>query len=255
MRELNVALISLPFLAALEIACSSAKPLDLSRTTPEEILQRVRLNQDAVSTLQASGAISIESAEFSGTGSISVSLKRPDSLLIKIEGPFGLDIGSMLLTEERFIYYDSYSNRVVTGATTKKNIRNLLRVDLSFSDVMDLISGATSLTRQAVPPDSMAVDGRDLVLYFHNASSTERYRVDPERSVVTRYEVFGDNDEPILLTRFGKFSRIENTMLPHSIRVLARQRGLSLHYDEITINKPRLDLSISIPENARRIYW
>ncbi len=254
MREPHVALISLPFLAALEIACSSVKVLDLSRTTPEEILQRVRLNQGVVSTLQASGAISIESAEFSGTGSISVSLKRPDSLLIKIEGPFGLDIGSMLLTEERFIYYDSYSNRVVTGATTKKNIRNLLRVDLSFSDVMDLISGTTSLTRQVVPPDSIAVDGGDLVLYFHNASSTERYRVDAERSVVTRYEVFGD-DEPILLTRFAKFSRIENTMLPHSIRVLTRKQGLSLHYDEITINKPRLDLFISIPENARRIYW
>src|SRR3990172_4447829 len=108
-----------PFLLLTYFALSCSPKtsrIDLTRISPEEIIRRTQMNNHEVASFHASGTISIESREFVGTASITVSIKRPDSILIKIEGPFGIDIGSMLLTKGRFTYYDSHSNRVITGA-------------------------------------------------------------------------------------------------------------------------------------------
>jgi outer membrane lipoprotein-sorting protein len=231
--------------------------IDLAKTPPEDIIHRMELNHSAVNTFQASGSISIDSREFAGSASITVSIKRPDSILIKIEGPFGIDIGSMLLTSEQFIYYDSHSNRVITGPSTQENIRSLLKVDLSFADVMDVLTGAASLWRESIPPDSVLVDDDQLLFLFLKGSERARYWVDPEKSVVNRYELDQDEAGPILEAHYKRFSQFKTIFVPRSISVLAHKlnRGLSLYYDDIEINKPELDFSFVIPRNAKRVNW
>jgi hypothetical protein len=210
-----------------------------------------------VNTFHASGRISIESREFAGSASITVSIKRPDSILMKIEGAFGIDIGSMLLTKERFIYYDSHSNRVITGPSTAENIRSLLKVELTFADVMDVLLGATSLWRESIPPDSVLVDDDQLLFLFVKGSERARYWVDPEKSVVNRYELDENEAGPVLEAHYKRFSRFEALFVPRSIRVLAHRlnRGLSLYYDDIEINKPKLDFSFVVPQSAKRVNW
>ena len=258
MKNMRFPLISLLFLSSIASSCSSKMiGLDLTPPPTEEIIRRVEMNNNDLVTLRARGIISIESKEFVGTGTIAVSLKRPDSILLKIEGPFGIDIGRMLLTKDRFIYYDSYSNRVIIGATTNRNIRLLLRVDLGFADVMDFLSGTTSLGRQTVPPESISFDEDQLLLFFNHGSSTARYWVDPKKFVVVRYELSGNRKEPILETRYRRFTRFGKILLPRSISIQAHRQnqGLALHYDEIEINEPGLDFSLKLPEKAERIYW
>ncbi len=245
-------------LGYLALSCApKTSGIDLTRTSPQEIIQRVERNSHDVATFRASGTISIESREFVGTGSIIVSLKRPDSVLIKIEGPFGIDIGSMLLTREQFTYYDSYSNRVITGSTTNRNIRSLLKVDLDFAEVMDFLSGTSSIGRQGGPPDSISVDDDAVLLIFRKGSTWAQYWIDPEKLVVDRYELRENETESVLETHFERFSRIEGLFLPRTISIIAhrQRRGLTLHYDEIEINKPLLNLSLTIPQKAKRIHW
>jgi len=217
----------------------------------------MEMNHQKVSTFQASGSISIESQEFTGTASITVAIKPPDSILIKIEGPFGIDIGSMLLTKERFTYYDSHTNRVITGLSTPKNIRSLLKVNLTFADVMDVLSGETSLWRESKPPDSVSVDDDQLLFLFKKGSMKVRYWVDPEKSVVTRYEVDQDETGQIFEIHFKRFSDFDAISFPRSISILAQRenRGLSLYYDDVKINKRVLDFTFVVPQNAKHISW
>jgi outer membrane lipoprotein-sorting protein len=246
------------FMTSLALSCSPrTSGIDLTRTSPEDIIRRMGMNHDEVSTFQASGSISIESQEFTGTASITVAIKRPDSILIKIEGPFGIDIGSMLLTNERFTYYDSHANRVITGPSTSKNIRSILKVDLTFTDVMDVLSGATSLWRETKPPDSVSVDDDYLLFLFRKGPMRFRYWIDPEKSVVIRYEIDEDETGPLLETRYRRFSRFDTVIVPRSISILAQRenRGLSLYYNDVEINKPELDFTFVIPQNAKRISW
>ncbi len=246
------------FLMSLALSCSPrTSAIDLTRTSPEDIIHRMEMNHHEIATFQARGSISIESQEFTGMASITVSIKRPDSILMKIEGPFGIDIGSMLLTTERFTYYDSHANRVITGPTTSKNIRSILKVDLTFADVMDVLSGATSLWREPHTPDSVSVDDDQLLFLFKNGSEKENYWVDPEKSVVVRYEVAENDTGPMLVTYYKRFRQFDTVFLPRSISILAQRenRRLSLYYDDIEINKPELDFTFVIPSNAKRVYW
>lgn len=245
-------------LTSLALSCSPrTSGIDLTRTSPENIIRRMQINHHEVSTFQASGSISIESQEFTGTASITVAIKSPDSILIKIEGPFGIDIGSMLLTDERFTYYDSHANRVITGPSTSKNIRSILKVDLTFADVMDVLSGATSLWRESKNPDSVSVDDDYLLFVFKKGSMKARYWIDPERSVVIRCEIDEDETGPLIETRYRRFSQFNTVIVPRSITILAQRenRGLSLYYDDVEINNPELDFTFVIPRNAKRVSW
>jgi outer membrane lipoprotein-sorting protein len=255
------------------ISCSPKISRDeLTRTSPSEIIQRVALHTHPVSTLRARGTISIESEEFVGTGSIDVSLKRPDSVLIKIEGPFGIDIGSMLMTPEHFTYYESRSNRVITGPTTRRNIRSLMKVDLDFVGVLDLLSGISSLNRETSQPDSLYLDDDRFLLLFRNGASTSRYWVDPDDYVVVQHEVVEDRplgssaDFGVLETRFGRFTTFEpqgrpgmaqKVLLPRSISIFAHRlrRGVALYYSDVNLNGSALNFYLKIPPNAKRTYW
>jgi outer membrane lipoprotein-sorting protein len=257
MNRLSLRVLSL-FLTSLALSCSPrTSGIDLTRTRPEDIIQRMEMNHHEIATFQARGSISIESQEFTGMASITVSIKRPDSILMKIEGPFGIDIGSMLLTTERFTYYDSHANRVITGPTTLKNIRSILKVDLDFVDVMDVLSGATSLWREPHAPDSVSVDDDQLLFLFKNGSEKANYWVDPEKSVVVRYEVNENDKGPVLVTYYKRFRQFNTVFIPRSISILAQRenRRLSLYYDDIEINKPELDFTFVIPSNAKHVYW
>lgn len=246
------------FLTSLALSCSPrTSGIDLTRTSSEGIIHAMQMNRRHVSTFQANGSISIESREFTGTASITVAIKLPDSILIKIEGPFGIDIGSMLLTKERFTYYDSHANRVITGSSTSRNIRSILKVDLTFTGVMDVLSGATSLWRESEPPDSVSVDDDYLLFLFKKGPMRARYWIDPEKSVVIRYETDEDETGQILEIRYKRFSQFNTAILPRSISILAQRenRGLFLYYDDVEINKPVLDFTFVIPQNAKRITW
>ena len=260
-------------LTIVGISCSpKMSRVELTRASPSEIIQRVALHTHPVHTFRARGTISIESQEFVGTGSIDVSLKRPDSLLIKIEGPFGIDIGSMLMTVDRFTYYESHSNRVITGATTRRNIRSLLKVDLDFEGVLDLLSGISSLSRETTPPDSLSLDDDRLLLLFRNGSSTSRYWIDPDDYVVVQHDLLENRrtepgtDDPIVETRYARFTTFEHrksqavtedVILPRSINVFAhrQKRGVALYYSKVEVNSSALDFSLKIPETAKRVYW
>jgi outer membrane lipoprotein-sorting protein len=243
-------------LLLLGLACSpKTSSVDLSLVSPEEIIHRVKSMSEEVSTFWARGSISVENVV--GTGSITVAVKRPDSLLIKVEGPFGIDIGSMLLTNERFTYFDSHTNRVIMGRTTRRNIRSLLRIDLDLEDVLEMLSGTTSMRNLHPLPDSISAEDGSLVFQFNGATSTARYWIDPEKSVVVRYELLENETEPVLDAQYSRFTEVNRLHLPRLISIVAHRekRGLTLLYHEIKVNNPNLDFSLTIPENARRVYW
>jgi len=217
----------------------------------------MELNHQQVTTLQARGSISIESRDFTGMASITVSIRRPDSVLMKIEGPFGIDIGSMLFTKEQFIYYDSHANRLITGPATPKNIRSILKVDLTFADIMDVLSGATPLWRELHSPDSVSFDDDQLLFLFKKGSERAHYWIDPEKFVVVRYEIGADDSGLILGTYYKRFRQFDSVFVPRSISILAQRenRRLSLYYDDIEINRPELDFTFVVPPNAKRVNW
>ena len=109
---------------AVAILLSSCSPkhaeilLDTRAITPRGLLDRVRAQEEKLQSIVGKGSVSFESNELAGSASFELSLRKPDSLLVLLEGPFGVDLGTIFLSREKYVMFNSMETRVITGTPT-----------------------------------------------------------------------------------------------------------------------------------------
>jgi len=126
-RTTTISLAILCFLASS--SCSVFKlPTSFERqwSNPGEILRDYRANYNKLKTLQAKGRLSVYSSEFNENGTIHISVKMPDSLRIKVEGPLGIDVANFFMDSERYLLYLNREEVVYEGSSDTLNISRFL---------------------------------------------------------------------------------------------------------------------------------
>ena len=236
------------------VALSCAGPTLLREASPDLILQTVESHRDAVRTLQGSGRVAIETPELAQSAAFQVALVKPDSLLVNVEGPFGLELASALITRTSFIFYNSLRNQVLTGPTDVETLSRILRLRLTFDDAISLFTGGIFLGEDRTAPDSFETDGDSYVLTFRHAGTTRRYWVEPEHLLITRIEQAGTDGKPVAEQRFSDFRTVDGVRLPSRIRVTLQreQRMISIAYSSVALNRAVPAMAISVPDNAER---
>ena len=132
----------------------SASTRDVADIKKGELKKRVNENSQKINSLEAAGNISFDSPDNSGTGWIEVKIKRPDTVFVKIEGPFGISVAAGLITRNDFIYYNVQENKVITGPSTPLNIGAILRIKVSFDDLLDGLTGGIILDSDSTDNDN-----------------------------------------------------------------------------------------------------
>ena len=140
---------SVVVLCALLCSSCSTKTSDLlRRTEPPDVtrlIHRVAEGNSHVRSLSGNGSVSFESPDLGGSVYFRVALKKPDSVLIRFEGPFGMDVGFLFLSPNRYVMYNSIENQVTTGIPTSGNIRSLIPFDLTYEQIVNAFAGAFPL--------------------------------------------------------------------------------------------------------------
>jgi outer membrane lipoprotein-sorting protein len=201
--------------------------------------------------MRGRGSVSFESPEVAGSAFFAMSLKKPDSLLIMLEGPFGIDAGFLFLSREKFVLYNSLENRVFTGVPSPAAIRSVLPIELTFEQIMEAFTGGFRLPT-AVPEHSGMEDETYRVSY-RREGKVHTYWIDPAYSLVTRYEV--RDSSGVLLIEASSSRVVEKAGVPvpgHvSITFPEDGRRLTIHYTSIEVNGEDVSFDYTIPPNAR----
>lgn len=237
--------------------CSSSKSLRTGSGTiaPELVHQSVLNNQERVQSLKGSGNITLETPEIAQSGSFELMLRKPDSILVKLEGPFGIEVGAALLTRRDFFFYNSFQNRLISGTMSASNLRRILRVNLSFDELVNMITGGTFFPDDQGLPDTVTVEDDQWVLTYRHADGSRRYWIDPESLLIARIQHLDRQGEIQLEQRFANFHSIGGTSLPYRVRItqLAERRTVALSYSSLAINTDALRFTLEVPENAERL--
>lgn len=243
-------------LALVFFSCSSRPPgllLDTDVTTVEVLARRVNEQTGRLHSIVGRGTLSFESPELAGTAAFSSSLKRPDSLLILLEGPFGIDLGTFFLTRERYVVYNSMENRVITGVPGSQSLKAVIPFDLTFEEMVNAFAGVFSL------PTSNATrfvveDDRFRISYACGENECE-YWVDPSFLLVTRFVQRSPDGSVVVEAQCSSLTEDSNATAPKriSVRFPGQRRKLSISYTAITLNSPDPSFAFSVPDNARTI--
>jgi hypothetical protein len=247
-------------LAIMIYGCSPAPrvTLDTDRITSVQLVREVQLNHIKKTSLHATGSISIESRDFSNSGNFVMNLKHPDSLLVRIRGPFGLNVGTVFISQNDFVFYNGMANEAIVGEPRDDILRAFLQMDVGVNDIMDLFLGSSrALFNERHRPDEYTIDGDQYLLIFRSRDSIRRYWIDPYFKAISRIVYSSAEDRPILEERYDRFVKTDGMTMARSIRVIShRERAsFSVSYNRINLNADNLSFSYSIPRNAKVREW
>ena len=222
-----------------------------------EVQEVTRSHHALIHSIAGEGRISIETPEISQNGSFVLTLQKPDSLLIMLQGPFGIKVGTALVTRTDFLFYNSLENKLITGLSSTENLDRILHVRLSFDNLLNLFAGGTFLETDLHAPDETHIEDDQFVFIYASADTRRKYWIDPMTMFIRKIQFLNQSGKVALEQTFSNFEDVNGVAMPTTIRILqpnSKQR-LTFTYSEVLVNTKNLHLTFTIPPDAERIHW
>jgi hypothetical protein len=227
----------------------------------KEIINKVNQNSNLISSLEASGSISIDSPELSNSASFDLKLKKPDSIQVKIEGPFGIAVASALITRKNFIYYNAQENKVITGPTNEINIGAILKIKVSFDELLNSFAGSFSMNDEPNDTTYAQIENENYVILENNDVFKKKYLIEPNGYKLNSYNVYDNSNNKILAVDYSNYcvetSTTGDVNFPAKIKISKPDKSETvwLDYDSKVINKKNITFVIKVPKSAKVIKW
>jgi outer membrane lipoprotein-sorting protein len=217
---------------------------------PDRVMEMVRQRVDAVGTLRGEGVVTIESPEESGSSSFTLNLKKPDSILVNLSGPFGIRFGTLQFTRERFVFYNYQDNYAFVGKSDGSTLHSMFNLRMTFDEVMRAFTGEF-FAPGALAPDSFSTDGESYVFSYRSGGGRTEYRVDGQDWFVRSYRIIDSAGRPTLTATASEPEESDGVVAPRLLRVVfpAERRSISVAYSEIEINRDAA-CSFTVPKSA-----
>jgi hypothetical protein len=241
------------------IGCRTTSTLNLGNRsiTSAEVQEIARTHHARIQTIQGEGRISVETPEIAQSGAFILTLRKPDSVLINLQGPFGIKVGSALVTRTGFSFYNSLENKLITGSTSIENLNRILHVQISFDDLLNIFAGGGFLDDDLRSPDETHIEDDQFVFIYTSHNSSRRYWIEPTSLYIQRIQFLDRSGKLTLEQTFNDFEDVNGIAMPYAIRITQpkTQQMLTLKYSNIMVNVEQLQFTFTIPQNAERIRW
>ncbi len=213
--------------------------------------------QDDLRSLTGDGTLSVETSSFSQSGDFTLALRKPDSIQITVEGPFGIRVAQALITRTTFQAYSALENKLYVGPTTAENLRKALRLELGFDDILALFTGGRVLDADRRSPDAAGSEGGDAFFVFRDGEVSRRYVVDAASLAIRKLQLLDRNGIMTFEQTFSDFTTIDGVNVPRVIRAIQHQRKqiVTMRYADLRPNAEGFRFEFSPPQNARHVEW
>lgn len=220
--------------------------------TPQQVLAEVNGRAQAMRTIQGEGTITIESQEGSHTVSFEVYLKKPDSVRVEFQGPFGLQIATLMVTPDSFLLYDRRENIAIKGIPRGESIQSLFKLNLEYEEIMDAFTGNFLVNSQSDSLLKFAIHNGEYVFHYLNGDEVREYEIDGSYFFVSGYRVLDSKGTPRVYSMSQRPWEVNLYSMPSFVRIVfpEERRSITIVYDNIVFNVP-VQCSVELPANIQ----
>lgn len=239
--------------------CVPSKPAEEVELLPtDRLIKKLEANRRKVKNFEGVGTIHINTSQINTNANFRVILLKPDSVYVEVFGPFGIDLAQILVTNNRFTFYDIIHNTVYRGNNNSNALEKIFKVNITFSDLMDAFVGAVNLTSKLTEePENYEVAYNKYVLTYNDPSTSmkSRYMVDVKDLAITSYQLLNPSDKIVLEGSYSKFRVLENIPVPYftEISQKSQDQNLKIEYRKIEINRKNQKINLVIPDDAEQV--
>ncbi len=260
---LTITLLSLFALAQsiLFTGCSSTQQTEqIEFLSAERLINKLEANRRTIRSFEGTGSIDVKTTSFDNSASFRIVVQKPDSIYLSIYGPFGIDLAQILVTKTNFTFYEAIHNTVYTGKVSDDILKEIFKVDLSLSDLLDAFTGAVNFSSRLYkePTSFQIVQDKYLLTYIDSTAKTiTRYTVDVKDLSVISTKIEDLDGNIITNGEYSSFVLLANVSAPQKVVITQerKKQALSIQYNSIAANKKSIKIDMSIPDNADIIKW
>jgi outer membrane lipoprotein-sorting protein len=246
---------------ALLMAFTSCAPkrsevlLDTTAIRSDQLLSLVRDRSNLVRTLEGRGLVTYSSPDLGGSATFELSLKKPDSLLVFLEGPLGIDVGTLFMSRDRYVIYNPMENVAISGKPKRGFIRGLIPVDLTFEEILNAFSGSFDVPADASAVTEYRIDDGQFLVTLACGRRLCTYWIDHENLRVTKFEAQDTEGRLLMQATASSFATDDDASVPRRITLSfpEEEREVRVQYSALTINPGNPSFAYSVPDGARKI--
>jgi outer membrane lipoprotein-sorting protein len=241
--------------------CVPSKPVeDIELLPSERLINKLEANRRKIKNFEGIGVFEIESEQFNNSANFQIIMQKPDSIYFSVLGPFGIELAQALVTRDNYIFYDALQNTAYRGGVDDDILKNIFKVNLSFTDLLDAFIGSVNLTSNLYKqPSRYSVEGEQYVLtYIDNETElTSTYKVDIRQLGITNYKLKSRDEQIDLEGNYSKFELIENVAVPFNIEITnkVQNQKVTITYKNIFANSKGVKAKFELPDDAEIIEW
>jgi len=249
------------FTVLLFEGCVPSKPTEeLELLSSERLINKLEANRRKIKNFEGVGIFDIESDVYNNSASFHVIMQKPDSIYFSVLGPFGIELAQALITKKNYIFYDVLQNTAYQGKVDDEVLRNIFKINLSFSQLIDAFVGSVNLTANLYKqPSNYSIDGDNYVLTYVDEEEqiTWIYRVDIRELSITKFSLKSTDNDINIEGNYSDFELIENVAVPFKIEIMnnVRKQKITITYKDIIANSKGLRVKFDLPNDAEIIEW
>jgi outer membrane lipoprotein-sorting protein len=246
---------------SLLFGCVPSKPVrEIKEIPPSRVIKKVEANRRKISTFRATGIINVSSSTISAKANFEVMIKKPDSLKLSVYGPFGIELAQAVVTPTEYQFYDPIHSTLYRGSNKEGIIEKILKVDLSFDDLMDALSGSVNLSNNLREnPDKFDITDDSYILTYINEKNKQSgtYVIDNNSLALLSYKILSANNDPILVGEYRNFKMLNEVPVPYNSKITyaGKNQSLDIEYRSVEINNDISDLTLHLPSDVQVVEW
>lgn len=241
--------------------CVPSKPVKEELVlSADRLVKRLEANRRQIKTFRGTGVLSIQTPVLNAKSNFEVLIRKPDSIKVSIFGPFGIDLAQSLITNNSFQFYDVINNRLYSGRLQQGVIKQILKVDISFDELIDALAGSVNLTdKLRREPDKYETDNNFYTLTYVDSLLDREYiyTVQLNNLSIRNYKIMKVPEPMILEGNYADFKDFDDVPLPYKIELNYKEKDqkLDIEYRNISVNQNLESLKIDLPSDVTRIEW
>jgi len=218
------------------------------------------LNERAapIDKIHSEAAINIKTKNMDQDGFIEIKLQRPDDFWFRIWGKFAFiskDAFFAHFNRKNFIYFNNLEDKVIEGPTNEKNIGHIIRVECSFDDMMNALSGAPTINLTKKDTISWSTDNTYYILTV-KSGKIKRYWIKKTDCSLDKYAYLSrKNLTAYLLFEFSNYTISGSGYYAKNIKIEKGTTRLTYKFKEVSLANSNLDFTVTYPSGTKRIKW
>ena len=226
-----------------------------SSLTSSEIIEMVNALPLSIQTFSAVGSVNVETPQMSQSAGFDLAVKKPDSIRIIVEGPFGITVARALFTQHHFVAYNALNNTIYTGDPDKGMKSLPFFAGIEPAVIIDALSGVRRFSDMFSEPDSFTITNDGYVFRFTNDMYVTKISVDGRSMRIAKVQTY-KNDATLMWEEFYSYIQgNDGTWQPTASKIFIPERLTTIEFlfDEVTINPSLSSLTLEFPDDAEQV--